>query len=124
MKAITVQLLVLKLLFKHGKCFYRFKFLFYRFFIGVLTHFSIITILGLELRLLLMQGATGPLLVMGVRPPRLTYPKQGGHNAATEFLSADGSSLSTSSHPTVLASQLVWITGESQFSRHLPILPV
>ena len=48
----------LKLLFKHGKCFYRFKFLFYRFFIGVLTHFSIITILGLELWLLLMQGST------------------------------------------------------------------
>ena len=54
---------------------------------------------------------------MGVRPPRLTYPEQGGHNAATETLSADGSSLSTFSHPIVLASQVAWITGESQFSR-------
>ena len=41
---------------------------------------------------------------------------QGGHNAATESLLPGGISLSNSSHPSVLASQVAWITGESQFS--------
>ena len=42
--------------------------------------------LGLDLRLLLMLGASGHPLVMGVRPPRQTYPKQEGHNAAQNLL--------------------------------------
>ena len=62
-----------------------------------------------------MLGASGPSIIMRVRPPQYTYPKKGGHNAATESLSVDVSSLSTSSHPIVLASSLDY--------RREPILP-
>ena len=61
--------------------------------------------LGLELWLLLVQATTWPSLVRGVWAPRLIITKQGGHNAATETLLLGVISLSTFSHPTVLASQ-------------------
>ena len=48
-------------------------------------------------------------------PPRLHLPEQGGLNAATASLLSGGRSHSTTSHPTVLASQVAWITGDSQF---------
>ena len=61
----------------------------------------------------LLQHATWPPLVTGVFYPRLTFCKHVGHNAATESPSLGGRDLSVSSHPTVLASQVAWITGES-----------
>ena len=80
--------------------------------------------LGLELQwFLLMHGAAWPPLFIGDWPPRLPFPKQGGHSAATESLLSLGSSHSTSTHPSVLASQVAWITGESHFSRLEPFLP-
>ena len=73
---------------------------------------------GSNSRLLLMQHATLPLLFIGDLPPLMTFPKQGDHSAARESIQPDGVSLSTPCHPAVLASQVAWITGESQFSRH------
>ena len=61
----------------------------------------------------MIQGTTWFSVVIGVWPPRLTFPYQGGRNAGTEFLLLGGLSLSNSSHSTVLASQVAWITGES-----------
>ena len=49
--------------------------------------------------LLLRQVATWPPLVKGVESSRLTFPKQGGPNAATESLLAGGIGLSTSAIP-------------------------
>ena len=59
----------------------------------------------------------GLFIVIGLGHPRLKLPYEGDLNADTEVLLSGGRSLSTSSHPTVLASQVAWITGESQFSR-------
>ena len=44
-------------------------------------------------------------------------PKQVGHNAASVIILPGRRDPSFSNHPTVLASQVAWITGESQFSR-------
>ena len=95
----------------------------YRFFIGFYHQYNYSienwVWLGLELRLLQLQHqhATSPTLVMGALPPRFTFPSQGCLNAATELLLPVGRSSNFSSHPTVLASKVAWITGESQFSR-------
>ena len=44
-------------------------------------------------------------------------PEQVGHNAATDNILPVSRDPSFTNHPTVLASQVAWITGESQFSR-------
>ena len=54
-----------------------------------------------------------PTLVMGALPPQLTYPSQGCLNVAAELLLPVGRSSYFSSHPTVLASQVAWITAET-----------
>ena len=50
---------------------------------------------------------------------KVDLPKQVGHNAATEIILSVWINPSFSNHPTVLASQVAWIIGESQFSRLL-----
>jgi hypothetical protein len=45
------------------------------------------------------------------------YLEAGSHNAVPKALRFSCGSLSTSNHPTALASQVAWITGESQISR-------
>ena len=58
-----------------------------------------------------------PPLVIGLEHPQLRFPYLGDLSAATEFLLSGRRDPSFSNHPTVLASQVAWITGESQFSR-------
>ena len=53
----------------------------------------------------------------------LTFLSQGCLNAATELLPPGSRSSNFSSHPSDLASQVAWITRESQFSWLKPILP-
>ena len=65
----------------------------------------------------------GLLFVIGLENPQLKFPYQGELNADTEVLLSGSRSLSAYSHPTVLASQVAWIAGESQFSRlYSPLL--
>ena len=87
--------------------------------------------LGLELQLLLSQHATWPytLVMDGSLTSSVDLPMAGGPRGAfmrshTVIASTvpGGRSSSFSSHPTVLASQGAWLTGESQFSRFLTSL--
>jgi hypothetical protein len=45
------------------------------------------------------------------------YLEAGSHNAVPKALWFSCGGLSTSNHPTALASKVAWITGESQISR-------
>ena len=73
--------------------------------------------LGSNWRSSVLAACKQPSFFMGAWPPLFDLPKQVGHNADTDMISSGSRDPSFSNHPTILASQVAWITGESQFSR-------